>query len=55
MVSPLLEAALQFGGSTIRAWRGVALPSLVATELDRTKTFTPEALAEAERFALTEY
>ncbi|MBI3759510.1 MAG: carboxypeptidase, partial [Deltaproteobacteria bacterium] len=27
----------------------------IATELERTKTFTPEAMAAAERFALTEY
>ena len=31
------------------------LPSLVATELERKGTFSKEALAEAEHFALTEY
>jgi carboxypeptidase C (cathepsin A) len=31
------------------------LPSLAATELERKGTFSKEALAEAERFALTEY
>jgi carboxypeptidase C (cathepsin A) len=37
-----LSAALQF-------------PSFVATELERNKKFTPEVMAEAERFAVTEY
>src|SRR5205085_32771 len=40
--SDALTAALQF-------------PSLVATELERTKSFTPQAMAEAERFAVTDY
>jgi hypothetical protein len=31
------------------------LPSLAAAELDRKGKFTPEALAAAERFAMTEY
>jgi carboxypeptidase C (cathepsin A) len=54
MVSPMLEASLQWGGeSALRA--ALHFPALVATELERTKTFTPEAVAEAERFATTEY
>jgi carboxypeptidase C (cathepsin A) len=54
MVSPMLEAALQWAGeSALRA--ALHFPALVATELERTKSFTPEALAEAERFAMTEY
>ena len=55
MVSPLLEAALQWSGSQYALGAALHFPSLVATELDRTKKFTPEALAEAERFALTDY
>jgi carboxypeptidase C (cathepsin A) len=54
MASPMLEAMLQWGGeSALRA--ALHFPALVATELERTKTFTPEALAEAERFAMTDY
>jgi carboxypeptidase C (cathepsin A) len=54
MVSPMLEAAFQWGGeSALRA--ALHFPALVATELERTRTFTPEALAEAERFAMTDY
>jgi carboxypeptidase C (cathepsin A) len=54
MVSPMLEAAFQWGHeSALRA--AMHFPALVATELERTNTFTPEALAEAERFAMTDY
>jgi carboxypeptidase C (cathepsin A) len=55
MVSPLLEAALQWSGSQYALGAALHFPSLVATELDRTRKFTPEALADAERFALTDY
>jgi carboxypeptidase C (cathepsin A) len=54
MVSPMLEAALQWGGeSALRA--ALHFPTLVASELERMKSFTPEALGEAERFAMTDY
>ena len=33
----------------------LTLPSLVAAELERRKTFTPEKLQAAEHFALTDY
>jgi carboxypeptidase C (cathepsin A) len=55
MVSPMLEAALQWGDSRFALGAALHFPSLVATELERTKQFTPQALAEAERFALTDY
>jgi carboxypeptidase C (cathepsin A) len=55
MVSPMLEAALQWGGSRFALGAALHFPSLVATELERTKQFTPQALAEAERFALSDY
>ena len=55
MVSPLLEASFQWGGSQFALGAALQFPSLVATELERTKKFTPAALAEAERFALTDY
>ena len=55
MVSPLLEAAFQWGGSQYALGAALHFPTLVATELERTKKFTPEAMAEAERFAMNEY
>jgi carboxypeptidase C (cathepsin A) len=56
MVSPLIEGSYVFGGGD-RYSLGCALqlPSIVAAELERNRAFTPEALAEAERFARTEY
>jgi carboxypeptidase C (cathepsin A) len=55
MMSPLLEGWLTFGddGSALRA--ALQLPSLAAAELERNKAFSPEALAAAEKFAMTEY
>ena len=55
MVSPLLEASFQWGSSQYALGAALHLPALVATELERTKKFTPAALAEAERFAMNEY
>jgi carboxypeptidase C (cathepsin A) len=54
MVSPLMETSFQWSGeSALRA--ALHFPTLVASKLERTKAFTPEALAEAERFAMTDY
>jgi carboxypeptidase C (cathepsin A) len=55
MVSPLLEASFQWGSSQYALGAALHLPTLVATELERTKKFTPAALADAERFAMNEY
>jgi carboxypeptidase C (cathepsin A) len=55
MVSPLIEGGLIFGGSRFALGAALQLPSLAAAELERKGTFSKEALAEAERFALTEY
>jgi carboxypeptidase C (cathepsin A) len=55
MVSPMLEAALQFGGDRFALGAALQLPSLAAAELERTQTFSPDKIAEAERFAMTEY
>jgi carboxypeptidase C (cathepsin A) len=55
MVSPLLEAAFQWGAGQFALGAALQFPSIVAAELERSKTFTPSALAEAERFAMTEY
>jgi carboxypeptidase C (cathepsin A) len=54
-VSPLLDGGLLFGASRYPFGAALQLPSLAAAELDRTGRFTPEALAAAERFALTDY
>ena len=55
MVSPLLEASFQWGSSQYALGAALQFPTLVATELERAKKFTPAALAEAERFAMTDY
>jgi carboxypeptidase C (cathepsin A) len=55
MVSPLIDGGLTFGGSRFALGAALQLPSLAAAELERKGTFTKEALAEAEKFALTDY
>jgi carboxypeptidase C (cathepsin A) len=55
MVSPMMEAGFQWGNGGFALGTALRFPSLAATELDRNGTFTPAALAEAERFALTDY
>ena len=53
MVSPFLEGSL--GSRQFALGAALHLPSLAAAALDRRNAFTPEALAAAERFAMTEY
>ena len=55
MISPLLEGALTFSGDRMALGAALKLPSLAASELDRTGRFTPAALANAENFALGDY
>jgi carboxypeptidase C (cathepsin A) len=55
MVSPMLEGALQFGGDRFALGAALQLPSLAAAEFTRKKSFSPQAMAEVERFAMTEY
>jgi carboxypeptidase C (cathepsin A) len=55
MLSPMLEGAFQFGGERLALGAALQLPSLAATEMERKGTFSSQALAEAEHFALTEY
>ncbi len=55
MVSPLIEGSLIFGGSRFALGAALQLPSLAAAELERKGSFSKEAQAEAERFALTDY
>jgi carboxypeptidase C (cathepsin A) len=55
MVSPLIDGGLTFGGSRFALGAALQLPSLAAAELERKGAFSPQALAEAEKFALTDY
>ncbi len=55
MLSPLLDGAMTFGGTRLALGAALQLPSLAAAELERKGTFSPEKLAQAEHFALTDY
>ncbi len=55
MLSPLLEGWLTFGDDNSALRAALQLPSLAAAELERNKTFTMDALAAAEKFAMTDY
>jgi len=55
MLSPLLEGWLTFGDDTSALHAALQLPSLAAAELERKHAFTPDALASAEKFAMTDY
>jgi carboxypeptidase C (cathepsin A) len=55
MLSPLLEGWLTFGDDQSALNAALQLPSLAAAELERKNAFNPDALAVAEKFAMTEY
>lgn len=55
MVSPFTDGRLMFGTDRLALAAALELPSLAAAELDRRSAFTLDALAAAERFALTDY
>lgn len=55
MLSPLLEGWLTFGDEQSALRAALMLPSLTAANLAAENKLTPEALAEAEKFALTDY
>jgi carboxypeptidase C (cathepsin A) len=55
MISPFLDGALTFGMSRFALGAALQLPSLAATELERRKAFSREAMAEIEKFAMTDY
>lgn len=55
MLSPFLEGWLTFGNDSSALNSALRLPSLAAAELERKKAFTPDALAQAEKFAMGEY
>ena len=55
MLSPFLEGWLTFGDDTSALRAALALPSLAAAALERKHAMTPQALAAAEKFAMTDY
>jgi len=55
MLSPLLEGWLTFSDDQSALTAALQLPSLVAAELESKHAFTPDALAAAEKFAMTDY
>ncbi len=55
MLSPMLEGWLTFGDDESALRAALQLPSLAAAELERKNTFNDAALAEAEKFAMTDY
>jgi carboxypeptidase C (cathepsin A) len=55
MLSPLLEGWLTFGDDDSPLRAALQLPSLAAAALERNNNFSRDKLAEAEKFALTDY
>jgi len=55
MLSPLLEGWLTFGDDSSALRAALSLPSLAAATLERNGAFSPAALAQAEKFAMTDY
>ena len=55
MVSPMIDAELIFGATDYPLGAALQLPSIAAAEFERRGTFDPKAVAEAERFAMTDY
>ena len=51
----MLEGWLTFGDDESALRAALQLPSLAAAELERKNAFSPAALAEAEKFAMTDY
>jgi carboxypeptidase C (cathepsin A) len=55
MLSPFLEGWLTFGNDSSALRAALELPSLAAAELERKNAFNAQALAAAEKFAMTDY
>ncbi|MBB3610911.1 carboxypeptidase [Rhizobium sp. BK602] len=55
MLSPLIEGRLVFGASEFALGAALALPSLVAAEMERRDVFSEEGVREAQEFALKDY
>ncbi len=55
MVSPMLEGGFQYGPGAYALGAALHLPSYVASELERRNAFSEAAVADAERYAMTDY
>jgi carboxypeptidase C (cathepsin A) len=55
MVSPLIDGRLTFGTTDNPLAAALLIPSLAAAEMERKKTFSPEAIAKAEKYAMSDY
>lgn len=55
MISPLIDGRFLPGDLIDPLKAALQLPSLAAAELERQGRFTPQAVREAERFAMTDY
>ena len=55
LLSPLLDGWLVFGDDESALRSALVLPSLAAAELERKGEYSREALAKAEKFAMTDY
>ena len=55
MASPLIDGQLIFGATDYPLGAALQLPSLAAAALERKNALSPEAVARAERFAMTDY
>ncbi|MGV3549557.1 S10 family peptidase [Rhizobium sp.] len=55
MVSPLIQSRLIFGATDYPLGAALQFPSIAAAELERKGVFDAKAIAEAERFAMTDY
>src|SRR5665213_2474355 len=55
MLSPMLQGWLTFGDDESALRAALQSPSLAAAALERKNAFSPAALAEAEKFAMTDY
>ena len=55
MVSPMIEARLIFGATDYPLGAALQFPSIAAAELERQGVFTSGAVAEAEKFAMSDY
>lgn len=55
MVSPMIDASLIFGATDDPLGAALQLPSIAAAELERRGAFDIKSVAEAEKFAMTDY
>ncbi len=55
MVSPMIDGRFLMAADTDPVTAALQLPSLAAAELERTETFSPEKVQEAEAYAMSTY